>query len=161
MLLCDPPATITVVGWIRPVYTHAPRKLKLHDISVQHRRLTFEPAAAVKKGSDDDARPSSSSSRSSKEALGGSLGTIPEAIRARGSSSKAVIVYLFDELHRRRDGVVGVGVGVAALRWPSRVFVVARSPRRSPIQPTQLFFFSPSSILLDSHDKVRLSHCGA
>lgn len=44
------------------MYTHAPRKLKLHDISVQHRRLTFEPAAAVKKGSDDDAGPSSSSS---------------------------------------------------------------------------------------------------
>ena len=35
------------LGWIRPVYSIAPRKLKLHDISVQHRRLTFEPTATT------------------------------------------------------------------------------------------------------------------
>lgn len=98
------------------MYTHTPRKLKLHDISVQHRRLTFEPAAAVKKGSDDAAHPSSSSSSSIRVKI--ELLATPTFVQCESYRSAA---HFYTHLHEQMLRFVGSADELAAaMRLPMK-----------------------------------------
>lgn len=95
------------------MYTHAPRKLKLHDISVQHRRLTFEPAVAatVKKGGNDDVRSSSSSSSSPGIKVNIELLATPTFVQCESYRSAA---HFYTHLHEQMLRFVGSADELAA-----------------------------------------------